>query len=435
MKIKTVNKSYDEIMAMPKKAHIKPKKPSFIFRTLARILSVPELVKAKFKHTGKLPPRSSGPFLILMNHSSFIDLKIAQKLLYPRPFGIVCAQDAMVGKAWLMRLLGCIPTTKFVNDLALIHDIKHFIDSGTSVLMYPEAGYSIDGTATALPHNFGSLIKLLKAPVVFIKTDGAFLHQPLYNELISRDVPVSAHISTLFTRAEVEAMSPEQINDRVSQAFSFDNFARQKELGITVSEPLRARGLERVLYKCPACSAEGKMRSDGAALHCDACGKTYAMSELGEMKAFDGRTEFSHIPNWYEWQRGEVRREITEGSYHLEIPVYIGIMNDWRALYTVGEGTLYHTNEGFRLIGCDGKLEYVQKPLSTYTLNADFFWYEIADTISIGTGSMLYYCFPKDNTPVIKARLATEELYILHRDKKIHNLQHNTDKNELKDSE
>jgi hypothetical protein len=64
------------------------------------------------------------------------------------------------------------------------------------------------------------------------------------------------------------------------------------------------------------------------------------------------------------------------------------------------------------LTGCDGKLNYTQKPLASYTLNADFYWYEIGDVISIGNQSELYYCFPKDQkTPVAKARLATEELY------------------------
>jgi hypothetical protein len=33
--------------------------------------------------------------------------------------------------------------------------------------------------------------------------------------------------------------------------------------------------------------------------------------------------------------------------------------------------------------------------------------------ICIGTGDCLYYCFPKDATPVAKTRLAAEELYKL----------------------
>ncbi len=428
MKIKTIPKSYDEILAMPEKRHIKPSKPSFIFRTLARVLSIPDLIKAKFRYTGKLPPKSEGPFLVLMNHSSFLDLKIAEKILYPRSFGIVCAQDAMVGKSWLMRRLGCIPTTKFVSDLALIHDMKHFLDDGINVLMYPEAGYSIDGRATPLPTNFANLVKLLKVPVVYIKATGAFHYQPLYNELRTRKVPVSAEITTLISREQLKTLDTEQIDKIITEAFSFDYFREQKELGIRIDEPERAEGLWRVLYKCPHCKAEAKMRTEGAKLICGECGKSYVMTELGELRAEEGETEFLHIPDWYEWQRSEVRSEILGGRYHEDIPVEVGVLNDWRAFYTVGEGRLIHTTEGFRLTGCDGKLDYIQKAKSSYTLNADFFWYEIADTVSLGTVSMIYYCFPKTNAPVAKLRIATEELYKLHADSDFHHSHENIPK-------
>ena len=162
------------------------------------------------------------------------------------------------------------------------------------------------------------------------------------------------------------------------------------------------------------------MHGEGVKIRCDACNKSYTMSELGELTAEDGVTEFSHIPDWFRWQREVVRAELLKGTYSLDIPVKIGIMNDFKALYTVGTGRLSHTLEGFHLTGCEGKLNYSQKALSSYTLNADFFWYELGDIICIGDSNALYYCFPEANVPVAKARLATEELYKLHQDREFH---------------
>ena len=420
MKIKTIKKSYDEVMAMPKPEKFKPKRASFLFRTLVRIISLPDLIGAKFRIIGKLPPKKDGPFLVLMNHSSFIDLKIAHRILYPRHFNIVCAHDALVGQKWLMRLLGCIPTSKFVNDLALIGSIKKFLKSGTSVLMYPEAGYSFDGKTTVLPHHLGGLVKMLKAPVIYIDAKGAFTRDPLYNSLQIRKVPVSAEIKYLFTKEDTEKLSAEEMDARIAEAFSFDGFAWQRDNGIKVTEDFRADGLERILYRCPHCNAEGKMLGRGTHLTCSACGKAYHLTELGELEATDGKTEFPHIPDWYEWQRSCVRREIIEDKYSLDIPVDIGIIRGYKAFYQVGEGRLTHTPEGFHLTGCDGKLDYTQKARASYGLNADFFWYEIGDTISIGNNEILYYCFPKENIPVAKVRLATEELYKLHQDHEFH---------------
>ena len=112
----------------------------------------------------KLDPKE--PVLILMNHSSFIDLKIASRIVYPKPYGIVCTFDTLVGKSWLMRLLGCIPTQKFVSDLTLIKDMEYMLkERKTSVLMFPEAGYSFDGRTTTLPRKMGILLKKLDVPV------------------------------------------------------------------------------------------------------------------------------------------------------------------------------------------------------------------------------------------------------------------------------
>ena len=44
------------------------------------------------------------PCMILMNHSSFIDLEIAARLLADREYHIVCTRDGFVGKEALMRL-------------------------------------------------------------------------------------------------------------------------------------------------------------------------------------------------------------------------------------------------------------------------------------------------------------------------------------------
>ena len=120
------------------------------------------------------------PCLVLMNHSSFIDLEIAALLMAARPYHIVTTLDAFVGLNWILRLVGCIPTKKFINDVNLVRDMRYTLkELKESVIMYPEASYSFDGTATPLPDSLGKCLKLLQVPVVMITTDGAFLRQPL----------------------------------------------------------------------------------------------------------------------------------------------------------------------------------------------------------------------------------------------------------------
>ena len=416
MKIKVIRKSYEEVMALPRPKHRKPHKPDILFSTLMRIASAPDLWATHFTYTRDKKSEPSEPALILMNHSSFVDLKMATGILYPKPFGIVCTTDAMVGKPWLMRMLGCIPTKKFISDIQLIRDMKYMLKTKkTSVLMYPEAGYSFEGRATVLPAGFGGLVKMLDVPVLMITTHGAFARDPLYNGLQNRKVKVSADVTTLITREQVDTLSADELDAIIRRAFDFDNLARQYETGVRITEGFRADGLHRILYKCPACGEEGRMEGKGTHLTCHACGKAWYLNELGRLEATEGETEYPHIPDWYDWERAEVRREIERGEYRLDTPVTVGMMVDYKGIYMVGDGWLTHSAEGFRLKGCKGKLTYEQKPLASYTLNADFYWYCIGDVIGIGDKNTLYYCFPKAEggnvPPVAKARLAAEELY------------------------
>ena len=408
-------KSYDEAIKRVEKSHKKPIKPLFVMQTLIRVLSFFTLLPLGFKYTKKNMDKvaKKQPCLYLMNHSAFVDLQIASTILWPKRYSIIMTSDGFVGKNLLMKTIGCIPTQKFVSDSVLVRDIFHSIRKNKiSVLLYPEASYSFDGRATTLPESLGKLVKKLGVPVVMITTKGAFSHQPLYNNLQRRKVKISAEMECILTPDQIENLSHNEINQIIGEKFNFDNFKWQQENKIKISEKFRADYLHRVLYKCPHCEAEGETVGEGTTLTCNACGKVWELSEYGFMKAQNGETEFSHIPDWYDYERQAVRQELLDGNYKLDCDVDIYLLTDMKAIYNVGSGHLVHDNNGFKLTGCDGKINYTQAPELSYSLYSDYYWYEIGDMVCIGNGKVLYYCFPKDKSvSVAKVRLAAEELY------------------------
>lgn len=415
MKIRNRELSYEAVCALPKEQHQKPKRPSMFYRTLLKAVGAGDLKATNFKLETEGMERLAAdePALFLMNHSSFIDLKIAADILYPRPFNIVCTSDGFVGKNGLMRNLGCIPTKKFITDTTLVRDLVYTVkELKSSVLMYPEASYTFDGTATPLPNALGKLIRMLKVPVVMIRTSGAFLRDPLYNGLQLRKTDVSAKMTYVLSPEEIAGKTAEELNAVLKELFTFDNFREQQEKGILIKEPFRADGLNRVLYKCASCGEEGRMKGKGTKLTCGCCKKSWELTENGFLRADDGNDIFDHVPDWYEFERRSVRKELEEGTYRLDVPVLIRMLVDTKCLYTVGKGRLIHTEEGFTLTGCGGKLNYRHTPSMSYSLYSDYFWYEIGDMICIGDSDALYYCFPEEGGDVVaKTRLAAEELY------------------------
>ena len=415
MKIKVRNSTYEEIMQLPAPSTPPLKKPWRILQVLLRIAALPGLWAHNFTYTKpRKKDMEKGPYLVLMNHSSFMDLHVTFRLM-PQPFFLVSTQDALIGKEWILRKVGCLPTTKFTPDVALTRNLMRALhDKKTNVLLFPEAGYTFDGTATTLPVGLGAFLKKLGVPVLSIITDGCFLRQPLYNNLRKRKVPVSAKIQCLFTRNDLANKSAEELNEAIAKTFTFDNFQSQRDRQVRVDDENRAEGLHRVLYKCPACKTEAQMLGKGTTLTCQACGKTYEMDEYGVMRAQSGDTEFSHIPDWFAWQRACVREEIANPNYQKTLPVAVMVMHGNKCIYRIGKGKLSHDKDGFTLTSENGAQVYHRQPtLYSYSINADYNWYELGDVVSIGDRKTQFYCIPQDGTPVTKLRFAAEELFTL----------------------
>ena len=414
---------FDKVMALPRPERKLPRRPGMFWRCLIRFLCIFGMMGTKFSYeTERMELLGKDePCLILMNHTCFQDMEVAYRIMFPRPMNIVASNDGFIGfyglMEWLMRTIGCIPTQKFVSDVRLVKDMDYcFKTLKSSVLMYPEASYSFDGTATTMPAKMGILLKKHDVPVVMIQTFGAFGRNPLYNELkIRRHVPITAKATLLYTREEIREKSVRELSEGIQNAFGFDNFRWQQEQGLKIHQDFRADGLHRILYKCAHCGAEGKMDGRGTGITCGSCGKRWELTELGQLQAAEGETEIAHIPDYYRWEREQVRQEILEGRYKLDVEVDIAIQVDYKAIYKVGKGRLVHDTEGFRLTGCDGRLDYSQKPMAHYSLYADYYWYELGDVICVGDADTHYFCFPPEGVSVAKIRLAAEEMYKLYK--------------------
>ncbi|MDY4997336.1 MAG: 1-acyl-sn-glycerol-3-phosphate acyltransferase [Bacilli bacterium] len=417
MKIKYKEENFESIISYRPKNCRKPKKPSRFRRFLLKTVSKFDLKETNFKYN--LGDYSSinknEPILILMNHSSFIDLEIASTIFYPRPINIVTTTDGFIGKNWLLRNLGCVPAKKFIMDVDLVRNLLYISKKlKSSILMYPEASYSFSGETTPLPDSVGKLIKLLKIPVVSVITENAFLRQPLYNMLNKHDVDVSANVKVLIKKEDINKLSVDEINNILKKEFDLDYWKKQKEQNVIIKEGNFAEGLERVLYKCPHCGVEGEITTKGNEITCAKCGVKYIIQPNGVLKSTNAETRFSSVSEWYQYERDEVKKEILNGTYKTEFDPELFLTVDTYKLFKVKDAHPHfiHDINGFSLTDSSKDLSFKLNPQETYSVYSDFYWYELGDVISIGNTDIQYYCFPKNSKiSVAKIRIASEEMY------------------------
>ena len=223
-------------------------------------------------------------------------------------------------------------------------------------------------------------------------------------------------MTKILTPEDIEKMSVEEINECLRRALDYDEYRYQKENGILITEPTRAEGLHKILYKCPHCKTESKMNSSGTFLYCEQCGKRWELTECGDLAAEDGQTEFSRIPDWYEWEREEVKREIESGEYFFsdEVEVY-SLPRCWKFV-ELGHARLTHDAErGFILEGNyrDSDYRIIRSPLEANSLHIEYDHSKIKplDCFDISTEADSYYCYPTKENVITKLGFATEIIY------------------------
>ncbi len=397
-----------------------PKKQNLLLMPLIWLLSFPDYWKHKAKIIKTGMEGLKPPYLLLCNHNAFLDFKIASVAVFPHRTNNVVAIDGFLKREWLLRAVGCIGKRKFTNDVSLIRNLMKVIKNKNIAVVYPEARYSLCGTNAVLPGSLGKLVKLLGVDVVTLITHGHHIDSPFWH-LGSRGVQTEAHMTHLIKKEELNNLTTDDINDKIEKTFVYDDFAWQKKNRIRITQPDRAEGLHKVLYQCPHCKAEYRMDTKGSGLFCKACGKVWEMTELGELQAKSGVTEFAHIPDWYEWEREQVRAEIEEGRYRFFDKVIVRSLPNAKGYIELGFADFTHDMNGFTVKGeHEGTPFMMEKsPQSLYSCHIEYEYLgKFGDCVDLNTLRDTWYCYPQgENFNVTKIALATEEMYKYYREK------------------
>lgn len=383
------------------------------------LLSFPKNIAHRSKiRKINIPKRMKPPYFLLCNHNSFMDFKIMTRAIFPHRANYVVAIDGFIGFEWLLRAVGCICNRKFTKSVSLVRNMLYARDNGNIVVLFPEARYSLCGTTALLPESLGKMVKKMNIPVVTLIMHGHHINSPFWHTGNRKIKPVESEIKVLLTQGETQELSVDEINARLADAFQYDDYAWQKENSVLVKNKTRAEGLHKVLYQCPACRSEYKMSSSGSELNCESCGKTWVMSELGELSARSGKTEFTHIPDWYEWERANVRREVEAGTYSLSANVRIESLPNSKGFIVFGEtGSLTHDMNGFFLTGVceDEPFDVRWSPASLQSCHIEYEYKGRGgrgDCVDLNTNDDTFYIYPEGGDfAVTKIALATEELY------------------------
>ena len=393
----------------------KPHKPSFLMGVAKHVLSFPDLKKRGAvirKHN--MEELEGKPYLLFITHASMVDFNIMLRATHPYPVNNVMSLEGFnTYTEPVMRSLGVLGKRKFEPDINLIRNIKYCLHTlGSVFVMFPETRYSLDGCTSYMPDALASLVRMMKVPVVVIRIHGNFVTNPQWNK-INKKTFVEADMFPIIRADELPSLTESEIMSRIREAFQYDDYRWQLENKIAVDDKELTRGLHALLYKCPHCTTEFQMDSGGHELWCNSCGKRWRQNEYGQLAALEGETEFSHIPDWSNWERECVREEIRNGTYYFEDTVRVETLPGSLKFYKQGEGRLVQTPEGTR-ITCTayGEPRVIEKSaLALYSTHIEYDYLGRGDCVDISDGDDSYWCYLTKRDQITKISFATEEIY------------------------
>ena len=407
---------------------VKPKKPNRLLMGIAKsVAAYPVLKKRNFVCEKVNMEGIKPPYFLLANHASEMDFRILFGVIRPMNMNYVVAIDAMHDNTiTLMRMAGGIAKRKFIKDVVLIKHMKYCTEHYKNpVCIYPEARYSFDGTRSFITPAVGKMAKYLGIPVVVLLSYGNFICNPQWNKDKFRPTPLKGKLVCVATAEEVEALTAEQINERILNNFEYDDFKYQFDNKIKIDFPERARGLHSILYQCCECGREHEMYSQGTVLECRHCGKKWEMTEYGRLRATDGETRFEHIPDWFKWERENVRREVESGEYCFEDEIEVHTLPK-NKYYAQGKGKFRQdaTDTYFCCTAYGEPFEMRLAPSELESVHIEFNYRDrkkkkfFGDCLDISTRNDSYWLHPVNKRDVImKISFATEELYRIAQEK------------------
>jgi len=293
---------------------MKVKKPNSVIYFLIYIFFYP-LLKFLFHlevdRKNYNPPK--GPFIVVCNHSSFVDFLIIMLALYPIKVNAITAQKFFLYKPLhkFLPMMGCIPKNLFDPDIRSIIGIKTVLKRGGRILLFPEGRCAYDGVYAGMHKSTGKLIKKLGVPVISSSIDGAYKCMPFWRKGIRRG-RARLIITDLFSPDDLKILSVDEINTAIDNSLNRENEPPPKKQFRTFKAKRLAEGLQYILYWCPKCNREFTMETAGCVIRCTACGNLAEINrDMLLIPAADSIIP-EDIPSWYKKQARYEARQLHE---------------------------------------------------------------------------------------------------------------------------
>ena len=277
---------------------------------------------------------------------------------------------------------------------------------------------SISGANQPVAIGTGKFIKNSKVPVYCSVIKGGYLTSPKYN-LKDRLGYIEVVFDQMFTKEELERLTPQEIEDIMNEKLYHDDYAWNKihKHHYKIGDE-GALHLEDLLFWCPKCGKQHTMKTEGNKIYCSECGNGANLLDTYELVPFNEECVIPETQTeWFKLEREVIKEEIKDPNFILREKVKLGmlpkyeLLKDGKTSEIVGEGVLTLNHQGLTYEGTKEGEEFKffipSLSLPTYGMCTD-----VSRFYTFYEGEFVEF-YPENNV-VEKFFLATEEIHRLN---------------------
>ncbi len=352
------------------------------------------------------------PCLILINHVNNLDLMIFLKMLNKFNYHIVTADEAFINRKNFLTKIGCYSVIRYEHSPIFVKRSYDIVNNlHRSIAIYPEAMFSSDGLGGDIAPQFSSFVKLLNIPVLYLRTYGVYSKTPLHNSINNKN-KISSKLSILLTKEEVNKMSKEEIQDKLSNEFINLNYYQDHiDLGLEFNNNRHADHIERFLYKCPKCHNEFTIIGKGMSIKCSKCHNEYIINKDGTLtNTNNSNSLIKDIPTWVKYQKEELRKELKSNKYNIkDIHAYVYAYKNYKRLYKLPYEAVINVNKDYIKINMNNN-EHLLDLRNAYDFCGKTTHYQFGPTLITRIGDVRYlFVLKDDNGVAYKIKTAVQE--------------------------
>ena len=306
---------------------------------------------------------------------------------------------------WFILRLGFIPKSLYYPDMEAIKKMMHYAKEDTSLLMFPEARLSLDGTTQSLTSGTAALVKKLGMDVVLIEVSGNYLANSKVRKA-KRRAFVTIQAKRIIEKEELNNLDVNSLDKIINDNLAHNEFEYAKKY--LYKDDNKAKNLEHVLYICPKCGKQFSLHSHDNTLECE-CGFKLDIDEHFQFSKNDYNLE--NIHDYYEYIKETERKYIAKCDREVfsQDVIVKRVSFKGKKYDLFGEGVCTITKDGFSFKGMidNNELEFYH---SLDTLQALPF--SVNEEYECYYNNDLYYFYPKENkSSCVKAALLYDLLH------------------------